>query len=294
MNSRSERVPASAIPVGSLASGLRYGRGILFDLAHRAFYRRRRHKDQVMADYDGGEWSQQRSARRWESADSLAGYADKAWRPQAILAKMDGRLWRVPAPDYYAFRRGKLIDVMTEFDLDSPALIELGSGTGSNLFALATAGRWSRLTGLELSSTGREVTDAVARRFGITGTVDCEHIDLLDPASAGFGRLEGQVAFTHYCLEQLPDYTEQVFRNLVQARLRRAILIEPTFELLDRTRLADLASLTYVLRQDYQRTIVRVARKLEAEGLIRIAALRRLDFASGYRQAPTLLVWDRA
>jgi hypothetical protein len=98
--------------------------------------------------------------------------------------------------------------------------------------------------------------------------------------------------YTHYCLEQLPNDTEAVFRNLVAAGVRRAILIEPTYELLSWTSLRDWASRTYVLRQDYQRSIVRAARQLEAEGLITIAHTERLDFVSSYRNAGTLLVFD--
>lgn len=117
-------------------------------------------------------------------------------------------------------------------------------------------------------------------------------IDLLDPSSEGYRRLEGQTVYSHYCLEQLPRETESIFRNLVAAGVRRAILVEPSFELLGRNSLRDLATWSYVLRQDYQRSIVQSARKLEEEGIIRIVETRRLDFVSGHRHFGTLLVFD--
>lgn len=292
MTDRQVPVPSTAEPISWAYASYLYSRTILANLAHWALHRRRRHQEQVAADYDAGEWSQQREAGHWKSASSLEGYVDKEWRTERIVAKMHGRLWKVPVYDYYAFRRRMLIALISEFDLGASTLYELGSGTGSNLFALATAQRWERLVGLELSPTGREVAEAVADRFEVESTVRFAHIDLLDRSSASFADLEGAVAFTHYCLEQLPDHTEEVFRNLIAARIKRVIMIEPSYELLHPAKLSDVASLTYVRRQDYQRSIIRAARKLQREGLLKMVAVRRLDFVSGYRNDPTLLVWE--
>ena len=294
MTSQDIAVPSAALPIGRLRSTATYAKSILVDLAHRALLRRRRHRNQVAADYEAGEWAQQKAARSWEATATLEAYSEKNWADRELIAEMDGRLWRVPSAAYYRFRRRKLIAILEEFDGGAATLVELGSGTGSNLFALATSPRWSKLVGLELSRTGREVANKVAEHFGVTDRLEIGPIDLLDPASEGFSRLKGAVCFTHYCLEQLPDHTEMVFRNLISAGVKRAILIEPSFELLGRSTLRDWASRTYVLRQDYQRSILRVARKLEAERLLETVAVRRLDFVSSHRNAPTLLVWDAA
>ena len=286
-------VPPSARPLPRWRADFLWLRTIVESAAHRLLKRRERHGDQVASDYDGGEWAQQKAARHWTVAPSVADYADKSWVRRDIVAEMDSQLWSVPAPDYYAYRRAQLIGILSEFDLGADSLIELGSGTGSNLFALSTAQRWAHLLGLELSTTGREVARTVAERYGLANEIHFDHIDLLDPASPGFEKVRGAVCFTHYCLEQLPSHTEQVFRNLLQAGVRRTVMIEPTFELLGWS-LKDAASRAYVLRQDYQRSIVQVANKLQDEGLLRIVALRRLGFVSSWRNPPTLLVWEPA
>lgn len=259
--------------------------------AHRVIKRRQRSRHQVDADYESGEWAQQEAARNWLATPNPADYADKAWVGRDIVAEMGGRLWTVPAKDYYAYRRGRLIEILQTFGGDARTIVELGSGTGSNLFALSTAGSWDRLIGLELSKTGRRVTQTVAEHFGLADTIAVDFIDLLDPASPGFALVRDSVCFTHYCLEQLTNQTEQVFRNILNAAPRRVVMIEPSFELLDSS-LKDAASRAYVLRQDYQRSIVQVASNLEREGAIRVTTIERLDFVSSWRNSPTLVVWE--
>jgi len=290
---REATVPQPNAPlVGPLWSAWLYLRSISVDLAHRIIKRRRRVRTQVLSDYDAGEWAQQAHARDWLRAETLVDYVDRAWSRRELVCLIDDKLRRMPARDYYRLKRGRIGDVMRRFAGDTDTLVELGSGTGTNLFGLALDGQWSSLIGLELSKTGQEVGEAVARHFRLTDRIGFGEIDLVNPRSPGYATLKGRTVFTHYCLEQLPDDTEAVFRHLCAAGIRRAIHLEPSFELLSSVSLRDLASMSYVWRQDYQRTMVRCARRLEAEGKIRIVAVERLSFASSLRNPPTLLVWE--
>ena len=287
-------VPPQARPLGRLTELGIYARSILIDVGHRLLRRRKRGRDQISSDYDQGEWTQQSSARNWERSATLEAYVEKCWVDRDLTCLVDGELWRMPATAYYRLRRQKLTAVMRRFAGDVDELVELGSGTGSILFTLSLAGCWDRLRGLELSPTGRAVARQVAEHFGIEGQVSFDEIDLLDPASPGFALARGKTVFTYFCLEQLPNDTELVMRNMCAAGIRRAIHLEPSFELLRPHSLRDLASISYVWRQDYQRTILATARKLAAEGLIRIVATDRLDYSPTWRNPPTLLVWEPA
>jgi len=284
-------IPPTAERLSAWHANSLWLRTIIGSVGHRLVKRRKRVRSRVASDYDSGEWAQQKTAANWLQSSSATDYADKSWIKHNIVAEMSGALWLVPAPDYYAFRRSRLTEILHSYDDGVRTLIELGSGTGSNLFALSSAGHWDRLIGLELSPTGREVTRAIAEHFALSDQVTSDFIDLLDTTSKGFEKLSDAICFTHYCLEQLPDQTETVFRNILAAKPRRVIMFEPTFELLGST-LKDAASRAYVLRQDYQRSIVRVARKLESEGSIRIREISRLDFVSSCRNPPTLIVWE--
>lgn len=283
-----------AMPVGTVTEIGLCSRSILLDLAHRLLRRRKRKRDQVLSDYDRGEWAQQLAARNWERAASLEAYAEKSWVDRDLTCLVDGRLWRMPAPGYYRMRHQRIAAILRRFAPDSDELVEVGSGTGANLFALAADKSWRSLRGLELSPTGRDVARRVAERFGVEDRVSFDEIDLLDPGSPGFRLLKDKVVFSYLCLEQLPNDTEAVMRHLCAAKAKRMIHFESTFELLNPRSLRDLASMSYVWRQDYQRTIVSTARRLEAEGLIRIIAVERLHFSPTWRNTPTLVVWEPA
>lgn len=278
-------------PVGSLTSAALYGRTILSNIAHKALKSRVRTREEVMRDYDQGEWSNLLRDAPWNKVSSLAEYNRKAWRESELTAMVDGRLHKIHSRDYYDIKINKLLSIMKEYAGEEEELVELGSGSGTNLLMLSEAGHWRKLTGYELSSTGQEVTRELRERFGLDN-IEVGYIDLLDSSSEGYRHLEGKTVFTYYCLEQLPDYTEVVFRKLIDAGIKRAINIEPTWELMKMTSLRDLATITYVWRQDYQRTIVRTARKLAAEGAINIVEAKRLHFVSNYRNDPTLVVWE--
>jgi hypothetical protein len=287
-----EAAEFEAKPVGRLGATLIYGRSILVDVAHRALRRRRRGAGQVAKDYDSGEWRQQSEAADWLRGDSLEHYVERAWVASELVCTIDGKLWKIPARQYYRYRRAVLTAIVGRFAGEADELVEVGSGTGFNLFTLFIEGRWRSLLGLELSATGREVARRTAEHFGIGDRVRFDEIDLTDPDSPGFDKLRGKTVLTYLCLEQLPNHTERVMRSLCRAGVKRVIHIEPSYELLRRGSLRDLASISYVWRQDYQRTIVSTARRLEAEGLLRVVAAERLHHSPTWRNAPTLVVWD--
>ncbi|BDI59756.1 methyltransferase domain-containing protein [Qipengyuania nanhaisediminis] len=286
-------LPAEARAVPMLPAMAVFLRSIGVDAIHRLVKRRSRDRAQVAHDYESGDWRREQREAVWRRNPTLIDYADRAHLDRAMQVTVDGKLVTMPAPSYYRFRRHKLASIMEEFASDTTQLVELGSGTGGIVFELASSLPDKTFVGLDLSPRGIAVARTVAEYYGLD-RASFDFIDLLDPDSQGYRKLEGQTVYSHYCLEQLPRETEAIFRNIVAAGARRAILIEPSFELLDLTRLSDLATWSYVLRQDYQRSILRTARKLESEGLIRIRAARRLDFVSSHRNCGTLLVFDRA
>jgi hypothetical protein len=289
MNKASAKLHLSS-RLGAIASSALYLRTTLANIAHRLVVRRLRSRSQVASDYDQGEWRDVLESRRWDRCDSLEQYVLSGdGRP--ITAMIGGELTRIGASEYYAYRTKVLAETVRRFGGDAEALVEIGSGAGRNLFALAYAGHWSKLLGLELSPTGREVTQRVAERFSLSSVHSAE-IDLLDPSSPGFDRLRGATVFSFYCLEQLPAHTREVMQNLLSAGVRRVIHIEPTPELFSYLSLKDLATISYIWRQDYQRTIVSVARRMEEQGLIRVLEVARLNFAPSCRNDPTLVVWE--
>ena len=280
-----------ARPISPVLSSMVYLRSIAVDAAHKLLKRRSRSRALVEHDYEAGDWKREADEAAWLLNPTLTEYVERAHIARDMRVTVDGRLHQMPVRDYYRFRRYKLAGIMEEFAPDAPQLVELGSGTGAIVFELATTLDNRRFLGLDLSEQGISVARTVAEHYGLTNT-EFAPIDLLDPTSPGWAQMEGQVVYSHYCLEQLPRHTEAIFRNIVAAGAKRAVLIEPSFELLGLASLRDLATRSYVLRQDYQRSIVQAAQQLESEGLIRIVETRRLDFVSSHRNFGTLLVFD--
>lgn len=285
------QAPAIARPIAPPLAALTYLRSIGIDAAHKLLKRRNRDRGQVEKDYDAGEWKDQQACAAWLHNPTLEDYAERGHIDRLMQVTLDGRLQMMPARAYYRHRRLKLAAIMEEFAADTSRLVELGSGTGSIIFELAAGLPDKNLLGLELSQRGIAVARAVAAHYGVE-RARFDQIDLLNAASPGYRQLAGATVYTHYCLEQLPRATEAIFRNIIAAGARRAIMIEPTFEMLNMSSLRDLATWSYILRQDYQRSILRTARMLEGEGLIRVVATRRLDYVSSHRNFGTLLVFD--
>ena len=282
---------ADTRPVSRALSSLVYLRSIAVDAAHKLLKQRRRGRALVEQDYEAGDWKREAEEAAWLANATLEEYVERAHVARDMRVTVEGRLHEMPARAYYRFRRHKLAAIMEEFAPDAGRLVELGSGTGAIVFELAATLPERRFLGLDLSQRGIEVARTVAAHYGLKNA-EFAPIDLLDPTSPGWARLKGETVYSHYCLEQLPHHTEAIFRQIVAAGAKRAVLIEPSFELLGLANLRDLATRSYVLRQDYQRSIVQAARQLESEGLIRVVETRRLDFVSSHRNFGTLLVFD--
>jgi trans-aconitate methyltransferase len=233
-----------------VTAGLLFARSIVTDVAHKLLYQRRRKREQVSSDYERGEWAQQLAQKRWLNVASLEEYLIPR-STRKITALVDGRVTRLTIADYYAFRARKLNDIISANDGGASELVELGCGTGKNLCTLAMSGRWSKLRGFDISETGLRVAGEAKAHFGLD-QIELGHVDLLDPSLAQAPYLRDATVFSYLCLEQLPNAGEQILRNLVAAGVRRAIHVEPSLELFSFWRLRDLATRSYIWRQDYQ------------------------------------------
>lgn len=276
--------------LANFTSKIIYFQCIAENIFHKLLVHRLRTRGQVTSDYDQGEWYDTLREARWESCKNLSEYVYTNCT-RLINAIVNGQLTRIACNDYFQYRTRMLVETLQRYATNENELVEIGSGAGRNMIALAYAGPWKSLLGLELSHTGREVTRRVCEWFDIQ-SVQTAHINLLDPNSKNFEKLQGAVVFSFYCLEQLPSFTRLVMENLLRAGVRRVIHIEPTTELFRVTSLKDLATISYIWRQDYQRTLLTTARALQKEGKVRLLACDRLHFASSCRNDPTLVVWE--
>lgn len=288
-NTDTETIDFQSSRVPSFLASILYVKCIVFDLLHKAIYRRVRTRNQVESDYGEGVWRHVLESKDWEKYNNLDDYLHNRGGGNRVC-QIENSLLKIPSHEYYRYRSKKITEIIDQFAVGEK-IIEIGSGSGDNLFILSLVKRWSEIRGLELSNTGRDITCTLIKKFNVD-SVSVGEIDLLNIRSKGYSEITDQVVFTYFCLEQLPNHSEFIIRSLLEAGVKRVIHIEPTSELLSRSSLRDLTTLTYIWRQNYLSNLIKVAQNLEAIGLIKIIQIKKLDYAPSPRNLPTLLVWE--
>lgn len=259
-------------------------------IARLALKRVRRERHLVSAEYDQGHWAKSLDRRGWVNASTLGDFLAGSSNV-AILAKIDGRVVRTTTSAYYRFRTRALGEFLNRHLRPQDEVVELGCGTGMNLFALSLA-RQGAIHGFDISQNGVEAARATAKRFGLDGRMFFGRLDLIDGANPAFEAIRGRSVFTFFCLEQIPYSIEQVLRNILAQRPSRVVHVEPTVETLRLSDPMDLLNYLYVKSVDYQTRLFRTLQRLEEEGLVRILARERLPFAPTIQNDGFMISWE--
>jgi SAM-dependent methyltransferase len=276
--------------LSSLESYRIIGRETVNNLRDLARYRRRRSADTVSADYDQRNWKEVVEKKPWLKCAELEEYLVPT-NQEARVAMIHRRLVRIATNQYYQFRLRTLQEVIAHYAQDASQLVELGCGTGLNLFSLFLSERWERLEGFDISTNAIQAAREAAQHFHLSN-IDFGILDLTDPNDSNLKRLSGKTAFTYYCLEQLKYSTPIVIDNLVKAGIRRVIHIEPATELLRLWSPSDLLSYLYITKMDYQDNLLRTLERVERRGAIRIVDKKRLGYAPTCKNDPMLVCWE--
>lgn len=258
--------------------------------AARMLLRQVRTRDRVAAEYHEGHWRRVLEQQPWLEAPDLSAFlagTDRATR----VAKVAGRVVRIPTDAYYRLRLHALSDAMSRHAGDDE-LVELGCGFGYNLFSLALSRRWRQLRGFDVSEHGTEAGSAIAAHFGLADRVSFGLIDLTDTEHPNYAAVRDKTLFTYCCIEQLPGAVESVLATLLKHRPRRVIHIEPTTELLSPWRPLDLLNYAYVKSVDYQTSLFTTLERLESRGSIRILARERMPWAPTIHNDTFLVAWE--
>ena len=104
--------------------------------------------------------------------------------------------------------------------------------------------------------------------------------------------IAGEVVLTYFCIEQIPYDVRKVIENIIAARPKRVINIEPTTELLDLTLPRDLVSLVYIRSVDSKTQLFSTLDELERKGRIRVVARERMPFAPSINNDGFLYCWE--
>jgi len=283
--------------VGSLSPASLPDRAITYavDLARsvsRLILRRiERTRDKVNSEYNLLHWQNVLSSKAWIKAADLGAFLAPP-NSNESLRKVDNQILRISGGKYYRYRIGALGELIARHCGDTRRIVELGTGYGYNLFALhLTHPDWT-FKGFDISPNGIAAGREIADHFALSDKISFGRIDLTDAADPSLAEIEGETAFTYFCIEQIPYDVRKVVENIIAAKPKRVINIEPTTELLDLTRPRDLVSLVYIRSVDYQTQLFTTLDELERQGRIRILARERMPFAPNINNDGFLYCWE--
>jgi hypothetical protein len=283
--------------VGSLSQASVLDRAATYALdvaksVYRLMMRRvERTADVVNAEYNLVNWQKVLAAKAWTPTKDLADFLIPP-NPTQALRKLDNQICRIGAQDYYRYRAGALGALIARHAGDARQIVELGAGYGYNLFSLHLSHpEWS-FKGFDIAQNGIIAGREIASHFGLSDKVSLDRIDLTNIADPNFSAIAGEIVFTYFCIEQIPYDVRKVVENIIAARPKRVINIEPTTELLDLTVPRDLVSFLYIRSVDYQTQLFSTLDELEREGRIRVLARERMPFAPSIHNDGFLYSWE--
>lgn len=268
-----------------------YTANVARSFGRMALKNRRRTSDVVDSEYNGGTWEKVLVERSWLVARTMEEFL--AGKDSTLrLAKVDDQIVRLSTKDYYRYRIGALSELIAKHAGETRSLLELGSGFGYNLFSLSLDPQWTSLRGLDISPNGIEAARQIAKHFNLDDLIRFERIDLTDAGDERFQDVIGSTVFTYFCIEQIPYSVEAVVENILRAKPRRVINIEPATDMLDLRQPRDLASKLYLKSMDYQTRLFSYLDEIEEKGRIRILARERMRFAASVYNDGNLYAWE--
>jgi hypothetical protein len=253
--------------------------------------RNERTQNKVNAEYNLLHWQKILSNKAWLKAKDLRDFLAPPDLNER-LRKVNNQIVRINGQKYYHYRIGALGDLIARHCGDADGLVELGTGYGYNLFALHLSRPDWILKGFDISPNGITAGREIADHFGLSDKISLDRIDLTDASDPNLAAITGNVVLTYFCIEQIPYDVRKVIENIIAARPKRVINVEPTTELLNLTHPRDLVSFVYIRSVDYQTQLFATLDELERQGRIRIIARDRMPFAPSINNDGFLYCWE--
>jgi hypothetical protein len=281
----------SIAPASPIDRAVTYAIDVAKSLCRLILRRVERTADVVNSEYNLSNWQKVLSTKAWIKARDLGDFLAPPDSTER-LRKVDNQILRIGGQKYYQYRIGALGNLIARHCGDARQIVELGAGYGFNLFSLHLGHPDWTLKGFDIAPNGIAAGREIARHFGLSDKISLDRIDLTNASDPNLPEIAGEVVFTYFCIEQIPYDVRKVVENIIAARPRRVINIEPTTELLDLTHPRDLVSLVYIRSVDYQTQLFSTLDELERQGRIRIIARERMPFAPSINNDGFLYCWE--
>lgn len=171
--------------------------------------------------------------------------------------------------------------------LNSNAVIELGCGTGRNLFSLRAFGFKNNMEGYDISENAIKLCRLKNDYFD--SDIKFDTLDLTTELES-LGTLKNKIVFSSHCLEQLKRYTDKIILDLIKLKPKRVIHFEPVPELYAFS-MRDIIARIYNYAHDYQNNLLVTLKKYEKRKMIKIMDAHRLGTSMNPLNETTLINW---
>lgn len=187
----------------------------------------------------------------------------------AVMSKI-----RITNPtNYLLYKASKLEELFPDKKLN---VLELGTGFGWNLSVLRSSGHTGVLTGVDISEVAISLARDISSRYQLNISYSVIDITKTTQIINQFIPDDFDVIFSYQVFEQLPLDTTQLIESLVELfPCKQFIFIESSAKLPPKN-LSDLLSKIYVWKKNYQVTLFKTLKNLEASNKIKDFGVERL------------------
>ncbi|MEE2959167.1 MAG: class I SAM-dependent methyltransferase [Myxococcota bacterium] len=173
---------------------------------------------------------------------------------------------------------------------DVDKIVELGCGTGSNLYMLGQIFPDKELIGSDWARASQQLLEVIANESGLN--LRGEWFNMLNGEGQENLTLGSKSAcLTMHSMEQLGDSWQSVLDFIVKGNPDVCIHIEPIDAFYDPNALFDHVALQYHRKRNYLNGFHGGLKELEKAGEIEVLEERRLGFGSHFHEAYGLVVW---
>lgn len=198
------------------------------------------------------------------------------------VQRLNGKLVRGVGKNYERDMLYALMDSLAKKYLSkSKYVVELGCGTGHNLWRIKAINPKAVLTGADWTKSSNKMVEA-------QGFIPY-NLDFFNPPKKILG--EGHAFYSVAALEQAGTNYKKLVSWLLKNKPEIVVHIEPIPELLDSTKLLDYLSIQYMSKRKYLKGYLTYLEELEKKGEIEIIESRRSGIGSFLIDGYSVIIW---
>jgi hypothetical protein len=168
--------------------------------------------------------------------------------------------------------------------------VELGCGTGLNLFVLRKYFKNKKLTGCDWSPASQKIVDQINCKTA--SEINSVNLDL--STMRGWNNIifdSNTGILTVHAFEQIGSNIDRVLSKILKLRPKICVHLEPIIELYNKKKKFDKIAIDYHTKRNYLTGFYSKLNEMQNKEEIEIVKVCRTGFGSTFQEAYTLIVW---